>query len=209
MPNPGYARSISLSTSPPAHLREETVEGALLRHGLERTALRWPELSLAEGQSISFPADAANHGAHTILETASLAQYKQWIGLDDAAIREGREQAAAYDAAALLTLEELFRAGLDSPAGRTAIATATFAFLYGDSARVARLAPVIERHFGTFRAQLVTASRIELPAGATLAFDELPAVIVADELVFRGGSLDVRAGCRATFGRVVKEEETR
>jgi hypothetical protein len=193
-------------------IAEDTVQFALQRIGIERSSLKWTDLHLAAGEVVVLPRDGARlAGSHRIVETASAAVYKQWIGFDDDAIRRGVQKSADIDRNGILSLEDLLRAGPHSDTAERAIACAAAAFLFGDSALVERYRPLIERRYAPFRAQLLIARQIVLEAGASLLVDENPAVLIADEVIFRGGSLDVRSGCHATFGVVVNEgnEESR
>ena len=204
------SRALSVAPSPPFAMNliaEETVQSALQRIGMPRASFTWADLHAAAGEVVVLPRDRARlAGGHRIIETPSAAVYKQWIGFDDGAIRRGAQQSADIDLDAILSLEDLLRAGPGSDAAERAIACAAAAFLFGDSAVVERYRPLIERRYAPFRAQLVTARQIVLEAGASLLLDESPAILIADEVIFRGGSLDVRSGCHATFGVVVNEE---
>ena len=166
---------------------ESAVDERLAALRIARASLAWPELRLRAGETLALPAEAdALRVGHRVMTTASLRTFKEWIGFDDEAIRDGRQVAAQFDDADPMT--RLARM-----------------YLFGDSALVASHRAEIERVCAPFHAQMITAKRIVLEAGSTLRLETLPAIVVVDELVLRGGTLLVSSGTHATFGRVWKE----
>src|SRR5688572_30774290 len=126
------SRALSPAPSPPFAMNliaEETVQSALQRIGMPRASFTWADLHLAAGEVVVLPRDRARlAGCHQIIETPSAAVYKQWIGFDDGAIRRGVQRSADIDLDAVLSFEDLLRAGPHSDAAERAMACAAVAF---------------------------------------------------------------------------------
>lgn len=169
----------------------EMVEAALFRIGREHSSFCWNDLRVTRGEHVRLPQDAARlPGGLAEVATGDAAEYKRWIGFDDAAIRNGMAVATPVDWTRLGNPAALDVDALSPPQARS-LETAATAYFFGDSREVAAFKPVLERHYAPFRAQVIVASRVVLEPDAELHITGIPTVVIVEEFVFNGGRLFV------------------
>jgi hypothetical protein len=73
------------------------IEAALFRIGRERSSFRWNDLRVTRGERVRLPQDAARlPGGLAEIATADAAEYKRWLGIDNADIRRDPRGISAF-----------------------------------------------------------------------------------------------------------------
>ena len=206
-PFPGLPLSDYLITD--SNRPAEVVEDALLRCGLTREAFVWNDLVLQEGERIELPCEAQRLPGG-IIEVASnnIDAFKRCVGFDDEEVRSGPKSVhprmpsrKRLDPAKLRDITGLTQKQADE------LIIAGDAYLYGDSTRTRDWRELLEQRYAPFRVSVVAARRIVLPAGADMLVHVYPTLLIAEELVFAGGSLTINSKARIHVGQVIKKEE--
>jgi hypothetical protein len=127
-----------------------------------------------------------------LLQTAEVAQFKQWIGVPDELIDRHSPENLPVPPDAPWTRGRDVSPETITAAEWTNIQLAAKAYLFGHSAPVASYAPAIELFFGPFEADLYAIPHIVIEKDARLIVSARPAVLLVDTLdIHHDGRLDV------------------
>ena len=178
-----------------------SIDEALARVSLTRQSLTWNALTVRVGRQVALaPQSALLPDGIAEIETASIDEFKRWIGFDDDAIRDGTTMPAG-DAQPAELAGTLAGARVLNDDQWSVVSRAAEAYLFSDSAVSAPFKPAIERYLGPFRAQVIVAEEIVLEPDAELWITGIPAVLAIDRLVCLGGTL-----CMSVVSRIVVGE---
>jgi len=160
---------------------------ALTVYGLTRADMELDELIVRRGQTVVLRERLTGHP----LETSSVAQFKEWIGLSDAIIERHPLEGLPE-----LPRAEWTRGRVIDPTALTDdewedVQRATNAYLFGHSGLVAGYREVIELLYGPFAADVFALPRIVVECGGTLVVNGRPAAILAEDFELHEGG-DVR-----------------
>lgn len=206
-PIPGLPLSDYLITD--SSRPSEVIDDALLRCGLTREAFVWNDLVLQEGERIELPCDAQRlPGGIIEVASNSLDTFKRCVGFDDDEVLHGPKSARPR----MPSRRRLDPARLHDITGLTAkqadeLHIAGNAYLYGDSIRTRDWRDLVEQRYAPFKVSVVAARRIVLPPGSDILVHVYPTLLIAEELVFAGGSLTIHTKARIHVGQVTKKEE--
>jgi len=138
--------------------------------------------------------------------TSHVDTFKSWVGVDDAAC-PGESVAQQYwplpsrpwTGRSFADSQEL------SAQERADIEAAGYAYIFGDSSRVASYRSVIERLTGSFELAIYMAREVRIEAGAVLRIHGAPALVLFERLhIVEGGQLLVNAPSRIHVGEMIK-----
>lgn len=174
-----------------------SINQALARIGMSRESFDWPDIQLEPGERVSSTMLVSHR-----LTTNDIADLKRWVGFDDDAIRNGRQAPASIGYDELPSASALMDATTSVAARETYVDMLRRAYLFGDSAKVAQFYPILNWHT-PFTANVIALGRVELPVDTVLEIAGEPAVVMIDQLIFRGGQLLVRCESRIAITSVV------
>ena len=174
------------------------IDAALAGITMRRDDLEWHDLELTAGEHVVAQSQRT-------LFTRDVSILKQWVGFDDAAIRDGRQVPSVVDYAGLPSVAALADAKVSAADRRAHLDTIQRAFVFGDSAVVEAYRDLLNWHASPFRVNVMAFGRVVLHAGTRLDITGDPAVVMMDELIFRGGQLFIgcesRIAIRSMVGR--------
>ena len=162
-------------------------QDALNAYGMTRADVEVDELIVRRGETLVLRERLTGRP----LETGSVTQFKEWIGLADSI-------AERYPLEGLpeLPRAELARDRIIDPATLTDgewedVQRAASAYLFGHSALVAGYREAIELLYGPFAADAFALPRIVVECGGTLVVNGRPAAILSESLELHEGG-DIR-----------------
>ena len=187
----------------------EVVEDGLQRCGLGREAFVWNDLILSEGDRVELPCEPHHlPGGIVEVQSDSFDFFKGAVGFDDEEVLRGPKSIRPpMPSRKRLDPSKVRDVAKLTPAQEAELVIAGDAYLYGVSSRTKAWRDLVEKRYAPFRVSVVAARRIVLPYGAELLVHVFPTLLIAEELVFAGGSLNINGKTRIHVGRVIKKEE--
>ena len=151
---------------------------------------RWSEALLVEpGAPLEINGSEESPMLRRVLQTHSLDQYKEWIGVANSQIENGsvmppREVPTIAPERLEQAKDNLGAAELED------LKRAFDYFVFGNSHVVADYRTAITLHFAPFTAAVYACSQVEIQSGADLEFTGLPTILLVDRLIIhQGGSM--------------------
>jgi hypothetical protein len=189
---------VSVIVAPTAVLHSENahkqITYAELRSALRLYDLtpddRWSEALVVEaGANLRIDSSEDCPMLRRVLNTQSLEQYKEWIGVPDSQIQSGLVMPPRELPSAAAERLEQPKNLLDA-ADLEDLKRAFDYYVFGNSAVVSDYRTAIALHHAPFAAALYACSQLEVQSDASLEFTNLPVILLVDRLmIHQGGSL--------------------